>query len=248
MRSQSRASRGRARAHRNIRERELLGRRFADDRSSARQHAVDAHRLSLETSRACGERRRGASCCDVSAHRRVAVAIVGWLIATAITLLILMFGGIDRDLPRSGFAALFASSSRRLLVIACMLLASIVTIDFIVSRNARGFRWVRAQAASWRWLIVLRAKLRYPASYRICGLLLLILGSSIPAIGFFDIGTRVEQEMLVKFAQLHVASKLEERMNRLAMLTPDDANAQATLIDDVFRYRLADIFHSRWCI
>jgi len=155
---------------------------------------------------------------------RVAIALVLWTIATLMLLFLIVRAKIDRDADIGAPAWLTI-----LLLVACMLLAAIVSLDFLVSRNVRGFSKFKKRAIDTRLLAALRMYIRYPFSYRACALLLLILGTSIPTIGFFKIGSRVEHEMLVKFAQLRLAASTEERMNAIAAvsLVPIDPAGRA---------------------
>ena len=155
---------------------------------------------------------------------RVAAALVLWSMATLMLLILIVRAKIDRDADIGAPAWLTI-----LLLVACMLLAAIVSLDFLVSRNVRGFSSFKRRAIDTRFLVALRMYIRYPFSYRVCALLLLILGTSIPTIGFFKIGSRVEHEMLVKFAQLRLAASAEERMNAIAhvSLVPADPAGRA---------------------
>ena len=164
---------------------------------------------------------------------RVAAALVLWSIATLMLLFLILTAKIDRDADIGAPAWLTIA-----LLVACMLLAAIVSLDFLVSRNVRGFSSLKKRAIDTRLIAALRTYIRYPFSYRICAMLLLILGTSIPTIGFFKIGSRVEHEMLVKFAQLRLAASAEERMNAVAHaspIEPADRAAHKTTVEALTR-------------
>jgi hypothetical protein len=74
--------------------------------------------------------------------------------------------------------------------------------------------------------------LRYPGIYYASGALLLVVAAVLPTVGFFKLGGRLEQETLIKYSQLRLASSIEDRLNRvgeLAFETPDEHAVRADM-------------------
>ena len=96
--------------------------------------------------------------------------------------------------------------------------------------------------------------MRYPASYRMAGVLALVVGAVLPTLGYFKLGGRIEQEALIKYAQLRLATRLESRMNRIGELVCveneqgmrclDSKNAR----DAGLRYRMSNVWDTLWSL
>jgi hypothetical protein len=108
----------------------------------------------------------------------------------------------------------------------------------LAARLIAGLRsaWLAGAARGWRsttpfeppWL------LRYPGIYYVSGVLLLVVAAVVPTVGFFKLGGRLEQETLIKYSQLRLASSIEDRINRvgeLAFETPDACAVRTDLTD-----------------
>jgi hypothetical protein len=94
----------------------------------------------------------------------------------------------------------------------------------------------------------LRAKFGYAGLYRICGVLLLIIGVVMPVVGFFGISRFVETQLLTKYAQLRSAADLEHRIDHLETLSAiDQARTNARPVQrDVLINKLYNVFESEW--
>lgn len=91
----------------------------------------------------------------------------------------------------------------------------------------------------------------YPFSYFLCGVFLLGIGGILPAVGYFKIATRIEQESLLKYAQLRFATMLERRIDRVAGLacppgSSDPCPGAGAARRDVLRYRLTNVGDTLW--
>jgi len=113
-----------------------------------------------------------------------------------------------------------------------------------------------AAKAAARWA---RLPLDYSVLYRTCGVLLLIIGASMPVIGLFTISNRVETELLVKYGQLRAAADLEHRIDHIQSFLSGGEGGEAAaetaqvatepskaVIADILRYDLRDVFDSDW--
>jgi hypothetical protein len=94
----------------------------------------------------------------------------------------------------------------------------------------------------------LRERFGYAGLYRICGVLLLIIGVVMPVVGFFGISRFVETQLLTKYAQLRSAADLEHRIDHLETLSAiDQAKANARPVQrDVLINKLYNVFDSDW--
>jgi hypothetical protein len=91
----------------------------------------------------------------------------------------------------------------------------------------------------------------YPFSYFLCGVFLLGIGGILPAVGYFKIATRIEQESLLKYAQLRFATMLERRIDRVAGLacpsgSSDPCPGAGAASRDIRRYRLTNVGDTLW--
>src|SRR5204863_7800159 len=59
-------------------------------------------------------------------------------------------------------------------------------------------------------------RVRYPFSYRLSGVLLLIISAALPTIGDFKVACWLELETLVKYAERDLIAKLEQRLEGVA--------------------------------
>jgi hypothetical protein len=72
--------------------------------------------------------------------------------------------------------------------------------------------------------------IRYPASYRLAGVLTLIVCAALPTLSYFKMGSRIEQAALVKYAQLRMASAIEHRINLIGKsICTDSGSSQVCL-------------------
>jgi hypothetical protein len=90
-----------------------------------------------------------------------------------------------------------------------------------------------------------RVEVGYGVLYRLCGVLLLIIGAAMPVIGLFTISSRVQTELLVKYGQLRAAADLEHRIDHLRSLSILSQPSRA-VYDDMLQYVLGDVFRSEW--
>ncbi len=74
-------------------------------------------------------------------------------------------------------------------------------------------------------------RLGYAALYRLCGVLLLVVGVIMPTTGFFTISRHVESELLRKYGQLRAAADLEHRIERIERMNVAGGNSPDVLRD-----------------
>lgn len=96
----------------------------------------------------------------------------------------------------------------------------------------------------------------YPTSYRLAGVLTLMVGAALPTLAYFKVGSRIEQEALVKYAQLRLATAIERRINHIgAMVCRGDNGATRTCLPDAatktardhaLSYRLSGMWDTVW--
>jgi len=92
--------------------------------------------------------------------------------------------------------------------------------------------------------------LRYPFSYKLTGVLVLVVCAVLPTIGYFKLGSRYEQNALVKYAQLRLAAQVENRINTIGRMV---CHGQSCLDSpaarrDALRYRIANVWDTLWSL
>lgn len=134
-------------------------------------------------------------------HRRswvYAVTAVAWIATTVLYLRYIVIGDVARYLAIS-------EAPRMLKALIIVLLAFEVStaLGFFAGREPRVAK-------------LLAKAIRYPRSYRVSGVMLLIVAAALPTIGFFKVALWLEMETLVKFSQRDFARKLEQRIAAVA--------------------------------
>jgi len=166
---------------------------------------------------------------------RLAVPSILWLGTNAALLKGFIDGDIDTD--RSFYP--HQPAAKAILILAAIGVA-LLTGAFVLLTNGRPGRWRLASRIS-------RIPIGYGGLYRLCGVLLLIIGVAMPVAGFFRISRHVESELLVKYGQLRAAAGLEHRVAHLERLNirPDST---AGVRADTLGYRIGTIFGSEWSL
>lgn len=172
------------------------------------------------------------------APRRFAVGTPVWIIVTAM----LVAHMLAADVHAEHFSAQLAPLVKGILVLATL---GVALLTFILL----GDGWKRSKRLRAAFQ---RVQLRYGYAtlYRLCGVLLIIIGVVLPVIGSFTISRHVEVELLVKYSQLRTAASLEQRIDHLVTMNalPPDV-PPATKLDsfsDVFRNPVEILFGSEW--
>jgi hypothetical protein len=97
--------------------------------------------------------------------------------------------------------------------------------------------------------------LAYPFSYRLAGVLTLMVAAALPTVAYFKVGSRIEQEALVKYAQLRTASAIEQRVNQIGTLICGDNSGDHRCLGggaleqakkDALKYPLTNIWDTVW--
>jgi hypothetical protein len=167
-------------------------------------------------------------------ERKFRIALAVWIAVNG--LLIAHFvppTAFDSEAGLNGEPARIAS-----IVVALVVMAMTV---ILLTRSDFG-----PQAAAFAARI--RARFGYAGLYRICGVLLLIIGVVMPVVGFFGISRFVETQLLVKYAQLRAAADLEHRIDHLETLSSiiqTEAN-KGDVQRDVLTNKLLDVFNGDW--
>ena len=95
---------------------------------------------------------------------------------------------------------------------------------------------------------LLRVPIRYTHLYRACGVLLLLLCTTLPIAAFFNISREVQADLLVKYGQLRAAADLEQRIAQLERLNVQNGGLTAKS-DDIKRTDLLNkMFGSTWAL
>jgi len=173
------------------------------------------------------------------APRRFAIGTAVWIIVSA-TLVAHMLAA---EVHTERFSAPLAPLVKGILVLATL---GVAALTFVLL----GGGWER----SGRLRHALRRVQRrygYATLYRLCGVLLIIIGVVIPVVGSFTISRHVEVELLVKYTQLRAAASLEQRIDHLVTmnaLPPDVPPAtKQQAFSDLFLPKTVDIlFGSTW--
>lgn len=122
-------------------------------------------------------------------------------------------------------------------------LADTLRLDPNAKITPPGYAWLRD-----------RLRPSYPNSYKLALGLILVLAAVMPAIGYFKISVRTQQEGLIKFAQLRLATALEDRINAIAGLISVESDGNVLTaprkrpMRDALEYRLSNVWDTTWTI
>jgi len=170
-------------------------------------------------------------------RRRFAIGTAVWIIVTAMLIAHMLLAEIHPE----RFSAPVAAFVRLILILATLSIALLTAL--LLGGWKRDGR-IRA--------MLRRLQLRYGYStlYRLCGVLLIVIGVVLPVIGFFTISRHVEVELMVKYSQLRAAAGLEQRIDHLVTMNalPPDVTpaARRQSYSDIFTNRLRMLFSSDW--
>ncbi|MEK6374566.1 MAG: cache domain-containing protein [Acidobacteriota bacterium] len=162
-------------------------------------------------------------------HRETKRAIYLLVLAiwTVVTLLWAYPLVVDPMMPDLRFVSQHPAITRAVLLIL-LAVGAFVTIE-----QTSSFGRLVPKAARW---------IRYPRTYIAAGLLLLFISSAVPTIAFFKAASRLELEGLIKYSQLALAERIEERINGLDKLNVTSLSVVA------LRYPIPNFFDiSDWC-
>jgi hypothetical protein len=164
--------------------------------------------------------------------RRFVPAAVLWILAFAFIFQWYLSARLDASLALHAYRAV----ARPLLLLVAIAVAALTAM--LVSD--RPHRWVH-------WLRSVRVPIGYARLYRLCGVLLLLVGVAMPVGGFFRISRHVESELLVKYGQLRAAAGLEHRIDHLQRMNFRNDTTPGVL-HDTHQYEISTIFGSRWSL
>lgn len=173
------------------------------------------------------------------APRRLAIGLAVWIIVTVLLIVQMSFARIHPERAFAGYPVL----SRAFLVLATVIVATL-TLMLIGG-------WKHGGPVS-HLLRRLQSRYGYSTLYRVCGVLLMLIGAALPVVGFFRISRNVELELMVKYGQLRSAAGLEQRIDQIVTMSalPPHAKPEVTrlLFADMFSNRLEMLFGSSWSL
>jgi hypothetical protein len=166
------------------------------------------------------------------AERKLRIALAVWIVINVALIAHFALADFDPDL--------ILTRAVRAEAIVLALAVQVLTV-LLLSRSDFGRRAAAFEAR-------MRAKFGYAGLYRICGVLLLIIGVVMPVIGFFGISRFVETQLLTKYAQLRSAADLEQRIDHLETISAiDQGKTNARPVQrDVLLNKLYNVFDSDW--
>jgi hypothetical protein len=164
--------------------------------------------------------------------RRFAIAAALWIFANAVLFCAFIAGDLDTD--RSFYS--YRAIAKTVLFLVAGAVATLTAV-LVTGRPGRVARALRTA----------RVPIGYAMLYRLCGVLMLIVGVAMPVAGFFRISRHVESELLVKYAQLRAAAGIEHRIDHLEKLNIRD-DTTPSIRGDTIGYDIRTIFGSRWSL
>ncbi|MEA2572693.1 MAG: hypothetical protein QOI24_4694 [Acidobacteriota bacterium] len=128
-----------------------------------------------------------------------AFVAVGWMVITGLYIWLICDASIGEHLAVSCTPRL-----TKALLLLFLVLESVTALGYFIGRESTMLR-------------ELVKRVRYPFSYRVSGVLLLIISAALPTIGHFKIACWLELETLVKYAERDLIAKLEQRLEGVAV-------------------------------
>jgi len=173
------------------------------------------------------------------APKRLAIGTAAWIIVTTMVVIHMSLAGIHPERVFSGYPIL----THTFLVMATV---GIAALTLLLMGGRKGGGRVSLLLGG------LRSRYGYSTLYRVCGVLLMIIGAALPVAAFFRISRSVELELMVKFGQLRTAADLEHRIDHIVTLNalPPEAPEAYTrfLFSDVLPKKLRMLFGSEWSL
>lgn len=166
------------------------------------------------------------------AERRYRIAIAVWIALNAVYVAHLAGAVVDP----THFARVYPWVLKSVLILLALGVALLALYLFSPTRR---------NSAVANGLRELSFTIGYSRLYRLCGVLLLVVGVTVPVAGFFAISRRVESQLLVKYAQLRAAADLEHRIDHVETLNAQKKNSPAVERDVLCR-PIQFIFGSSW--
>lgn len=167
------------------------------------------------------------------AERRYRIATALWIALNAVLIAHLILADVD---PTHGVGE-YPGTVLGVLILSAL---GVALFTYHLLSPQSGKRMAKAPRA-------ISFTIGYSRLYRLCGVLLLVVGVAMPVVGFFAISRRVETQLLVKYAQLRAAADLEHRIDHLETLNALPAKTPAPEVDrDVLCLPLGFILESRW--
>jgi hypothetical protein len=168
------------------------------------------------------------------APRRYNIATAVWLAVNALLICCCVQARVD---PQS-FLYSYSPAVKAVLVIAVLAVA--IMTQVLLSGWGSG----AGVAESLRRLSY---RIGYSRLYRLCGVLLLVIGVVMPVLGFYRISRHMESELLVKYAQLRAAADLEHRIDHIETLNALPTSS-SKVYEDLLCTPLSFLFQSEWGI
>ena len=145
-------------------------------------------------------------------RRRFAIAAALWIVANAALFVVLL----RYDVAQGRFFSDYPRTAHFVLVAVAIVIAALTAVLMSTSRGKR-------QMINF----LSRVRLGYAHLYRLCGVLLLLLCTTLPVAAFFNISRDVQWELLVKYGQLRAAADLEQRIVQLERLNVQSSGMPA---------------------
>ena len=166
-------------------------------------------------------------------RRRFNVAAALWVIANALLLVVLVL----YDVAQGRFFSGYPRTAQIVLVAVALVIAALTGVLMSTSRGKRRMTE-----------FLLRVPVRYTHIYRACGVLLLLLCTTLPIAAFFNISREVQADLLVKYGQLRAAADLEQRIGQLERLSVQPGGIVASSHDIDRADILGKMFGSSWAL
>jgi hypothetical protein len=166
-------------------------------------------------------------------RRRFNFAAAMWVIANAFLFVVLL----RYDVAQGRFFSSYPRTAHTVLVVVAVMIAALTAVLMSTSRGKRRMTE-----------FLLRVPLRYTHLYRACGVLLLLLCTTLPVAAFFKISREVQTDLLVKYGQLRAAADLEQRIAQLERLSVQSAGIPVTSADITPTDMREKMFGSTWAL
>lgn len=166
-------------------------------------------------------------------RRRFNVAAALWIIANAFLFVVLL----RYDVAQGRFFSGYPRTAHIVLVVIAIVIAALTAVLMSTSRGKKGMTQ-----------FLVRVPIRYTHLYRACGVLLLLLCTTLPVTAFFNISREVQADLLVKYGQLRAAADLEGRIERLERLSVQSGGIPVKAHDIERPDILGKMFGSTWAL
>ena len=166
-------------------------------------------------------------------RRRFNLAAALWIIANAFLFVVLL----RYEVAQGRFFSGYPRAAHIVLVVVAVVIATLTAVLMSTSRGKH--RMIE---------FLTHVPIRYTHLYRACGVLLLLLCTTLPVAAFFNISREVQADLLVKYGQLRAAADLEERIAQLERLNVQSGGMNVKSPDIERADILEKMFGSTWAL